>query len=135
MYYDDTNADLEKANAEAKEKIIANIRISDMDEGGDLDILFEDDSLLTIADVGQDCCESRYMTCDDDLATFKGAKYLGAELRDGPTEPYEYGGEHECQFLVVNTSEGSFTVANHNEHNGYYGGFSIRARFVPGDNW
>ena len=35
---------------------------------------------------------------------------------------------HEVQFLEVKTSKGSFTMSSHNEHNGYYGGFSIEVR-------
>lgn len=34
---------------------------------------------------------------------------------------------HEVQFLHVKTSKGSFAVSNHNEHNGYYGGFNVEA--------
>lgn len=35
---------------------------------------------------------------------------------------------HEVQFLVVHTDKGDLTMSSHNEHNGYYGGFSIEAR-------
>ena len=49
---------------------------------------------------------------------------IDAEIREAPNEPDEYG-DHEVQFLLVNTSIGTFTVASHNEHNGYYGGFDI----------
>lgn len=82
---------------------------------------------LVATDDGQSCCESRYMTCDDDLSHFAGATLTGLEVRDGPEEDGGYD-VHEQQFLIVNTSAGSFTVANHNEHNGYYGGFHLVLR-------
>jgi hypothetical protein len=28
-------------------------------------------------------------------------------------------------FLEIHTDRGSFTMANHNVHNGYYGGFAV----------
>ena len=54
------------------------------------------------------------------------AGMLGAEIKEAPSIPTEYD-EHEVQFLEVLTSKGGFTMASHNEHNGYYGGFLIRA--------
>lgn len=88
---------------------------------------FVDGSRLVARDEGQDCCENRYMSCDDALDGFIGAQFTGMKTRDGPSETDPDSGEvHDIQFLVVETSEGSFTVATHNEHNGYYGGFELR---------
>lgn len=53
---------------------------------------------------------------------------MSAESRDGPEEADEYGGSKESQFLIITTDMGAFTIVNYNEHNGYYGGFSIVAR-------
>lgn len=89
-----------------------------------LTLSFEDGSSLTARDDGQSCCESRYMRTDDDLPYYKGSTLTGMGLRDAPDEEDEYG-THEVQFLVVNTSNGDITIANHNEHNGYYGGFAV----------
>ncbi len=92
---------------------------------GRLEIVFADGTGIAISDEGQSCCENRYMVCDDDLAYFTGATFIDAEVRDAPD--VDDGSEcHEVQFLLVHTSKGEFTVATHNEHNGYYGGFSIR---------
>ena len=66
------------------------------------------------------------MRTDDNLEDFVGAKLLGAEIKEAPNEP-DKDGEHEVEFLEVQTDRGVFTMASHNEHNGYYGGFSIRA--------
>jgi len=65
------------------------------------------------------------MHTDDDLPYFVGAKLVGLELRDGPTDEDKYGDPKECQFLLVKTDKGEITIANYNEHNGYYGGFWI----------
>ena len=88
---------------------------------------FEDGSRLRLWDNGQSCCESRYMQTDDDLPYYIGAKFVGAEVRDGGSTEGEYGDTHEIQFLVVTTDRGTFSMASHNEHNGYYGGFWIAA--------
>lgn len=88
---------------------------------------FEDGSRLTLRDDGQSCCESRYMQTDDDLPYYVGAKFLNAEIRDGGSTESEYGDTHEIQFLVITTDRGTFSMASHNEHNGYYGGFWIVA--------
>ena len=92
-----------------------------------LHFVFEDGLKIKIEDTGQSCCESRYMRTDDNLADFIGAVLLGGELKDAPSTVDEWGTEHEVQFLEIKTSKGVFTMASHNEHNGYYGGFCIRA--------
>lgn len=88
---------------------------------------FENGYRMRIFDDGQSCCEHRYMRTDDDLSYFVGATLLDAELRDGGSQEEEYECK-DCQFLVVKTSKGEFTVQNYNEHNGYYGGFAIVVR-------
>ena len=91
---------------------------------------FDDGSQMKVYDDGQSCCETRYMTTDDPLADFFGATLTGAELLDGPTTDGEWGEPHETQFLRIKTSVGDFTMVNHNEHNGYYGGFRVIAEPV-----
>lgn len=86
---------------------------------------FTDGTGIRIADEGQSCCEHRYMTTDDDPKEHIGHTFTGAEIKDGPTTELPYGDEHEQQFLEIRTSNGHFTIVTHNEHNGYYGGFSI----------
>ncbi len=87
---------------------------------------FGDNTKLIMYDNGQSCCETRYMRTDDDLTEYAGATLLDFELKSAPNMVDEYG-EHEVQFLDVKTSKGIFQMANHNEHNGYYGGFYIVA--------
>ena len=96
---------------------------------GDDDALhfeFSDGSKMKLSDEGQSCYENRYMRTDDNLADYVGAKLQGAKIKEAPNEADEYG-EHEVQFLEVQTDHGVFTMASHNEHNGYYGGFWIQA--------
>jgi hypothetical protein len=104
-------------------KIIAALSLGDDDA---LHFEFSDGTKMRLFDDGQSCCESRYMRTDDDLTYFIGAQLLDAEVKDAPNMPDEWG-DHEVQFLEVKTSKGCFTMASHNEHNGYYGGFAIRA--------
>lgn len=100
--------------------------ISSLKLGADdaLHFVFTDGSKLKISDDGQSCCEHRYMRTDDDLSEFIGAKLLDAEIKEAPNVVNEYE-EHEVQFLEVKTDRGVFTMASHNEHNGYYGGFYV----------
>lgn len=117
------NEDSVNAFKPALGKTIAKLWLGEDDA---LHFVFTDGSAIKLADEGQSCCEHRYMRTDDDLTEYVGAKLLGAVVKAAPNEPDEYG-EHEVEFLEVQTDRGSFTMASHNEHNGYYGGFLIRA--------
>lgn len=82
---------------------------------------------LSFQDRGQNCCEERYMTCEDVLCGLSGSKFLGADVRQSVSG--ERGEEcHEIMFLVIHTSGGDITISTHNEHNGYYGGIDVTAR-------
>jgi len=96
-------------------------------EGDNLCLRFSDGKSLRLWDDGQSCCEHRYMVTDDDLSLFHDCVFTDIELKEAPSVPDEYG-EHEVQFLDIKTSIGSFQMATHNEHNGYYGGFWIVAK-------
>lgn len=87
-------------------------------------LTFEGAKGLIFWDEGQQCCERRFMRTDDDLDQFKDARFIGAELLDGPTTTKE---DLVCdiQFLVIKTDRGNITMSSHNEHNGYYSGFEI----------
>lgn len=89
-----------------------------------LRIGFGDGKTIEIWDDGQSCCESRYMSTDDDPASLVGQTLTRIETKDAPNLPDEYG-EHEQVFIEVGTDKGFITIANHNEHNGYYGGFGL----------
>jgi len=92
-----------------------------------LRITFDDGSKIALYDNGQSCCETRYMRTDDDLTHHIGATLVGGEIRDAPDIVEDGGDEaHEVQFLLITTSRGVITLSNHNEHNGYYGGFALR---------
>ena len=89
-----------------------------------------DDCTLTITDEGQQCCEYRYMTTDDNLSSFVGAAFVGADTSSSGVSSPNYndnGEEEDTMFLNVRTGFGVFTMETHNEHNGYYGGFEIFA--------
>ena len=98
------------------------------EENDQLRFDLEDGTQLVMWDGGQSCCEHRYMRTDDVLEEYDGAILLDFELKDAPDIEDEWGEVHEVQFLDVKTDKGIFQMANHNEHNGYYGGFWIEAR-------
>lgn len=107
-------------------KPIAEIEIAE----NELLFSFSDGSRMKLFDDGQSCCETRYMDTDDSLADFVGSILQGASVQAGPTDDKSSGDIEESAFLIISTSKGQFTIVNYNEHNGYYGGFSIRAAEV-----
>jgi hypothetical protein len=117
------NASSYKAFTDAVGKTIAALHLGEDDA---LHFEFNDGSKMKLSDEGQSCCEHRYMRTDDDLTYYIGAKLMDAEIKDAPDQEYEHG-DHEVQFLEVQTDKGVFTMASHNKHNGYYGGFCIEA--------
>ena len=82
---------------------------------------------LVLWDAGQSCCEHRYMSTDDDLKYFKNTIFKDIEIKPAPSID-DNGESHDVEFLEIHTGKGSFVMQNHNEHNGYYGGFSICAK-------
>ena len=82
---------------------------------------------LTLSDHSQCCCETRYMSTDDDVKSLVGSRFMCYEVKDGDYQGVEDDYDvHEVQFLEIQTDRGFVTLVNHNEHNGYYGGFSIQ---------
>lgn len=105
------------------ENSILSIDITDQE----LSFKFQDNSRLIFFDDGQSCCESRYIHTDDDLKYYIGANFLGYEIKPGPSEDND-GYVKECEFFVIHTSKGEFTLVNYNVHNGYYSGFSLKVK-------
>jgi len=119
--------DGDRETAEVSQKA-AGKKITKLELASDkLIFTFADGSMIKLWDDGQSCCEKRYMHTDDDLPYYIGSRLLDIEIRDAPDVPDEYD-YHEVQFLLVTTSKGVFTMVTHNEHNGWYGGFSIRCQ-------
>ena len=116
------NADSVEAFKGALNKTIASLALED----NALHFTFDGGSKIKLFDDGQSCCEERYMTTDDDLSYYIGSQLLDAEIKEAPSVQDE-DGEHEVQFLEIVTSRGAFVMETHNIHNGYYGGFLIRA--------
>jgi len=116
------NEETVKAVKSSLNKVIESVALIE----NELVFEFEDGTKLKLWDDGQCCCESRYMDTDDDLTEYAGSRLLDFELKSADCVDSEYE-VHEVQFLDVKTDKGVFTMSNHNEHNGYYGGFWIVA--------
>lgn len=95
-------------------------------------ITLENGWTLILADDYQQCCEKRYITTDDNISDMVGGVLSGVVIKDAPPLVNEDIDVHEIRFLEVSTTnKGVFTFASHNEHNGYYGGFDIKACYRP----
>lgn len=95
-------------------------------DGGDqkLVLTFEDGRKIAIWDAGQSCCESRYMTTDDNVSSLVGHTLQRIEAKEVPTAESD-DDCHEQIFVEIGTDQGCITLVNHNEHNGWYGGFDL----------
>ena len=91
----------------------------------DVRLTFADGCRIRIYDDGQSCCESRYLTTDDDVRDLVGGALTEVVLREGPEQAGTYDEVHESQFMDIRTDKGFITVSSHNEHNGYYGGICM----------
>jgi hypothetical protein len=108
-------------------RYIAHVRLDT--EKNEILVEFNDGS-LRITDDGQNCCEHRYITTDDELPHFSESLLLNVEIREVPSLEDEYE-THEIAFLVLHTNKGDLTFETHNKHNGYYGGFILQAVWTP----
>lgn len=119
------NDETRSAIQNSLDKTISGVFITD----DNLYINFTDDTALRIWDGGQSCCEHRYMVCDDDLT-----EYVGAKLTNVISKPASFVDEdydvHETMFVDFETTNGVFTIVNHNLHNGWYGGFYIEGEIT-----
>lgn len=119
------NDETRSAVQNSLDKTISGVFITD----DNLYINFTDNTALRMWDGGQSCCEHRYMVCDDDLT-----EYVGAKLTNVISKPAsfvdEYLDVHETMFIDFETTNGVFTIVNHNLHNGYYGGFYIEGEIT-----
>ena len=95
------------------------------DGSGAMTLEFDDGETIRIWDDGQSCCESRYMTCDDDPKSLIGATLKNIEVVGSKDEEDGDWEVHEQAFLEITTDKGHIQFATHNEHNGYYGGFGL----------
>ncbi len=76
----------------------------------------------------QRCCERwGYLTTNDDISDFIGAKLIDISITDTllnnkPIEEIDLNGD-ECSamFVNINTNKGLFQIVAYNKHNGYYG--------------
>ena len=88
--------------------------------GNALALGFEGGKRIYIFDAGQLCCESRYITTDDDVRALIGHRLTRVSSEVCNTE------SGEACFVTVGTDAGFITLENHNEHNGYYSGFALK---------
>ncbi len=97
-------------------------------------IHFTNGNILEVADDGQSCCEHRYLTCDDDLDGLPGQTIVSIEVSGvGLADDDGSGMDHEQAFVRIQFSRFAVTLCTHNEHNGYYGGFSLHVRLLSQD--
>jgi len=87
-------------------------------------LTLDNEVTICLTDAGQSCCEYRYMTIEDNIEDLVGKKLTEISVREGGTREAEYD-VHDIYFLHIKAEDECLVVANHNEHNGYYGGFDL----------
>lgn len=89
---------------------------------------------FAISDEGQSCCESRYITCDDDPKSIIGGVLQRIDVSESQDiRKKDAWNDHEAIFVRIETDKGFITITTHNEHNGYYGGFSLKLTEIVRD--
>lgn len=88
-------------------------------------IEFEDGVKIKIWDDGQCCCESRYITCDDNVKDLIGGVLTNIEIKESDEKEEDYA-THEWTFIEIFTDKCMISFTTHSEHNGYYGGFIFK---------
>lgn len=128
------NATTNEALNEAVGKTIKSIEVLEEDSlfrDGVVGITFTNGAVLLVYDGGRGCCEHRYPHTDEDLSYASGAKILSIEVTDSEsTDRDEYYDVQEICFLNIHTDKKTFVFQFYNVHNGYYGGFSIKAEYA-----
>lgn len=99
------------------------------DYDDNLILTFEDGTKIRVFDDGQNCCENRFMTCDDDVSELVGHTLKAIEAKEASVEDAGDNVE-EAVFVEISTDVGAITLVNHNHHNGYYGGFNLVVKEV-----
>ena len=113
-------------------KVIADAEMFENQVG----ITFSDGVRIIIYDDGQSCCETRYMSTDDDLKTLIGYQLLDIVSKYTANNGCLDDDLGNCQvreicFVEIVTTDGFVTLDNHNEHNGCYSGFSLVIKELP----
>lgn len=97
-------------------------------------LMFDDGTAIRVLDTEQHCCERRYMTADKDLPSLIGCKLTRIEIKAAAefciTLDDGDPGFADIQFVEIGTDKGFVTIANHNEHNGYYDGFRLTIKEI-----
>ena len=72
---------------------------------------------------GQGCCETAgYLSTNDTVSEFIGAKVLGVTITDAGLSTADLEEDSTCcmMFCTIKTDKGDFQFTAYNSHNGYY---------------
>lgn len=86
---------------------------------------FSDGTRVKIFDDAEYCCETRYITCDDDIKVLFGQKLVNFKIKNYTCKSNSCHNDHEEVFIDIQTDQDCITFTSHNEHNGYYSGFDL----------
>jgi hypothetical protein len=114
--------------------VIADIVLDDAGNGGNGQVVITLASgfKILLADAGQDCCETRYLRTNDKLNSLVGETLMNIRVTQKVNVVLDSACNeaHEVEFLEVLTDRDMVTFEAHNEHNGYYGGFLLKATVI-----
>lgn len=107
---------------------VGKIILSISQRNDDAVIAFTDGTELWLYDDKQSCREARWMHTDADLPYYFGATLLDVSIESAAIPVPEDSDVYDAQFLHIHTDKGIADFVTHVDHNGYYGGFWIRAQ-------
>ena len=88
-------------------------------------IQFTNGLVVKIYDAGQQCCEQRYVSTDDDINSVKNHKLIDIVSKPISESIVENDERQDICFIEIITTGGCITLVNHNNHNGFYSGFDL----------
>lgn len=89
-----------------------------------LKITFEDGVVLQL-EARPSCCENIYFQIDDDLVYYRGTTFTDLKLARWSELSGDDSYSHEISFMDIYTSKGVLSICAHNEHSGWYSGFTF----------
>jgi hypothetical protein len=83
-----------------------------------LEITFDCGTKIVILDSGQECCEKRYISTDDDVSEMVNQTLKSIKVKNYTTSTDKDDKTHEIVFIEIQGNKSSIILRTHNENYG-----------------